>query len=64
MISPKRNKTKKSKEIKEIEDNIKFLIHCMNTLTETIKTDQKTIQYLIEKVESLEHSKPNEMMYH
>ena len=64
MVYQKRNKTKKSKEIKEIEANIRFLIQCMNALTEIMKTDQNTIQYLLEKVESQKSSSTNEIMYH
>jgi len=56
-------KQSKSKEIKDIEENLFFIVNCMNTLTEIIKKDQKTIQYLLEKVESLESPAPNEMMY-
>jgi len=56
-------KQSKSQEIKDIEDNIYFIIKCMNTLTEVIKNDQKTIQQLIEKIESLESPETNDTMY-
>jgi hypothetical protein len=63
MISPKHNKIKKSKEIKEIEENIKFILQCMNTLTDVIKSDQQTIQHLLARFEELDSSSANEMMY-